>query len=285
MTSFTDLRREYHATLLDEGLLSRNAEGVPSNADKSSKTSIRIANGILDRIGDSAATDKLPGQGSGAYFERICSRFVASAFRSLHHIRPGTWAIGNEVQLGRLGIAALDQYEHLAALESLSKTDATLAAALGSDYLIKPDVVIARGPEPDDVINANEPLVDDVTTTLSSLRQKNNERSILHASISCKWTIRSDRVQNARSEGLNLVKNRKGRLPHIVVITGEPLPSRLAAIALGTGEIDCVYHFALKELCETVQDLELEEAQNMIHTMIEGKRLRDIADLPLDLVV
>src|ERR1035438_2137764 len=69
---------------------------------------------------------------------------------------------------------------------------------------------------------------------------------ILHASISCKWTIRSDRVQNARSEALNLIRNRKGRLPHVVVVTGEPLPSRLSAIALGTGDIDCVYHFALR---------------------------------------
>lgn len=285
MTSFADLRTEYHATILDEGLLSRNAHGIPSNADKDSKTSIAIANGILDRIGDSATADKLPGQGSGAYFERICSRFVDSAFRSLHSIRPGSWKIGNEIQLGRLGIANLDQYEHLSALDALSKENPSLAAALGSDYLIKPDVVIVREPEDDDFINSDETLVDTLTARLSSLRKLNNDRGILHASISCKWTIRSDRVQNARSEGLNLVKNRKGRLPHIVVITGEPLPSRLSAIALGTGEIDCVYHFALDELYDTVNDLGLEEPRNMIDTMINGKRLRDITDLPLDLVI
>jgi hypothetical protein len=75
----------------------------------------------------------------------------------------------------------------------------------------------------------------------------------LHASISCKWTIRSDRSQNTRTEALNLIRNRKGRLPHIVAVTAEPLPTRLAALALGTGDLDCVYHFALHELQASIQ--------------------------------
>ena len=107
----------------------------------------------------------------------------------------------------------------------------------------------------------------------------------MHASVSCKWTIRSDRAQNARSEALNLVRNRKGRLPHVVIVTGEPTPSRIASIALGTGDIDCVYHFALTELRETVAELDFSDAKDMLDTMIDGKRLRDIADLPIDLVI
>ena len=97
--------------------------------------------------------------------------------------------------------------------------------------------------------------------------------------------MRSDRAQNARSEALNLMRNRKGPLPHIVVVTGEPTPNRIASIALGTGDIDCVYHFALPELLETVQSLDFADAEEMLHTMIDGKRLRDIADLPLDLAI
>ena len=105
-----------------------------------------------------------------------------------------------------------------------------------------------------------------------------------HASVSCKWTPRrSDRAQNARSEGLNLVRNRKGRLPHIAVVTGEPTPYRIASIALGTGDIDCVYHFALPELVDTVKALGYADSEDLLNTMIEGKRLRDIADLPLEL--
>src|SRR6185437_9172565 len=135
-----------------------------------------------------------------------------------------------------------------------------LAAALGNDYTIAPDVVIARGLEPDESINASDVLVDNSVSRLASLREGNGGRPLLHASISCKWTIRSDRVQNARSEALNLIRNRKGHLPHVVVVTGEPLPSRLSAIALGTGDIDCVYHFALPELEAAVEQCGEEEA-------------------------
>ena len=53
--------------------------------------------------------------------------------------------------------------------------------------------------------------------------------------------MRSDRAQNSRTEALNLIRNRKGNLPHIVVVTGEPMPARIASLALGTGDIDCVY--------------------------------------------
>ena len=107
----------------------------------------------------------------------------------------------------------------------------------------------------------------------------------MHASISCKWTLRSDRAQNARAEALNLVRNRKGHLPHVVVVTCEPLPSRLASLALGTGDIDCVYHFALPELMKTVEDAGFSDAQDMLAIMVNGKRLKDISDLPLDLAV
>jgi hypothetical protein len=106
---------------------------------------------------------------------------------------------------------------------------------------------------------------------------------ILHASISCKWTIRSDRSQNTRTEALNLIRNRKGHLPHIVAVTAEPLPTRIAALALGTGDMDCVYHFALNELQEAIKSIKNEDQMDMLKIMIDGRRLRDISDLPFDL--
>lgn len=68
-------------------------------------------------------------------------------------------------------------------------------------------------------------------------------------------------------------------------MTGEPTPNRIASIALGTGDVDCVYHFALPELLATVKALGYADAEEMLNTMIDGKRLRDISDLPLDLVI
>ena len=114
---------------------------------------------------------------------------------------------------------------------------------------------------------------------------QNNRDSIVHAVISCKWTLRSDRAQNARSEALNIIRNRKGRTPHIVVVTGEPTPSRLASLALGTGDIDTIYHFALYELISAINNSGNSEAQNILETLISGERLRDISDLPFDMAI
>jgi hypothetical protein len=70
-----------------------------------------------------------------------------------------------------------------------------------------------------------------------------------------------------------------------VVVTGEPLPSRLSSLALGTGDIDCVYHFALYELIDAVKDTGAEDSIEILKILVEGKRLRDISDLPLDLAI
>lgn len=271
-------RREFHATLMDS-ILTRSAAGIPSNADKSSKPSIAIANSILDQLGTAKTAPKLAGQTAGADFEGVCATFVRVCFERMHHLRPGTFTVTKGG-----AIATFDQYAHLDDLEAIAKANWEIATALGSDYLIKPDIVVARSPEEDATINAIENLVDSGTARLTSLRKANQQLDILHASISCKWTLRSDRAQNARSEGLNLVRNRKGRLPHISVITGEPTPGRVASLALGTGDIDCVYHFALFELRKALVDQNREETLELLDTMIEGKRLRDISDLPLDLV-
>ncbi|HNI04171.1 MAG TPA: NgoMIV family type II restriction endonuclease [Flavobacteriales bacterium] len=230
-------------------------------------------------------SERMAGQSSGNQFEEICAEYISSTFNALGHLRPGKWTVSKGVGGGRMGIARFEQYSHLDALAELALKTPELAAALGSDYLIKPDVVVYREPEPDETFNDPRPIVSEKEARYTGLRAKNNSMPILHASISCKWTLRSDRAQNARSEGLNLVRNRKGRLPHITVITGEPTPSRISSIALGTGDIDHVYHFALHELLDTVRELGMSDAEDLLNTMIQGKRLRDISDLPLDLIV
>lgn len=279
----TTARLAFHATLTQSVL--KAEKGIPSNADRHSRISVEIAKGILERLGTRDEGVRLSGQMAGSKFEEICEEYLKQTFLKLGHLRPGNWAIGRGGTGGPLAIAQFDQYEHLSSLEAAAKANPELAAALGSDYLIKPDIVIARYPESDAIINAPVAIVDAQCARLTSLRDANSNKPILHASVSCKWTIRSDRAQNARSEGLNLVRNRKGRLPHVAVVTGEPTPNRIASIALGTGDIDCVYHFALPELVATVTDLGFQDAAEMLTTMINGKRLRDISDLPLDLAI
>ncbi|HXH08861.1 MAG TPA: NgoMIV family type II restriction endonuclease [Alphaproteobacteria bacterium] len=281
---FSEARKSFHAALLGS-VLQVDHRGIPSNADGSNQNSIRIALGILTQIGEAAKGARLAGQMSGNKFEEICKEFLVSTFLKLGHLRPGKWDIKRITSRNRLEIAKYEQYAHLIELYRATKGNIQLAAALGSDYTITPDVIIIRYTEDDPTINISDRLVDEQSVRLADLREMNGGRPLLHASISCKWTIRSDRSQNARSEAYNLVRNRKGHLPHVVVVTGEPLPSRLASIALGTGDIDYVYHFALPELTKTVKTLGLSDAEEMLEILVKGKRLKDISDLPLDLAV
>lgn len=284
VANFLKARRAFHASLL-ESTLTINSNGVPSNADKDSSSSVKIAKGIAQLLKAETFGERIAGQTSGSQFESVCASFVRDTFLKLGHLRPGTWDVHQVGGRNRLEIARYEQYSHLVALDRAAKNDNELAAALGSDYTITPDIVVVRDTETDEAINRTTSLVDERVAKLASLRKINGGLPILHASISCKWTIRSDRAQNARSEALNLIRNRKGHLPHVVVVTAEPMPSRLASIALGTGDIDCVYHFALHELQETVKALGLADAEDSLDIMVNGRRLKDISDLPLDLAV
>ena len=271
-------RRRFHAAL-QERLWSVRG-GVPSNSDKDNATSKAIGLALAEAVGATSDRSRLRGSKAGSEFERRTKDFLEDVFLRLHHLRPGKW----QVQLGT-AISCFEQYSHLDALQQAAAANPELAAALGSDYTIKPDIIVARDPEPDKRINENGTLVVPGSACFTPLRRANTELKLLHASVSCKWTIRSDRTQNSRAEAQNLLRNRKGRAPQIVVVTAEPLPSRLASIAIGTGDIDCTYHVALDELRQVVSVERWGDAHEMLAIMVEGKRLRDISDLPLDLVI
>ena len=280
----TAARKKYHESLIADNILTIDSKGIPSNADKSSRLSISISRHIIENL-TAETHDKITGQSSGAKFETANMQFLCDTFLHLEHLRPGKWHIEKLGNRNNIKTSSFIQYEHLDYLNNIARRDSQLAATLGNDYMVAPDIVIFREPEPDDIINSARTIVDQKTCTLADIRKCNNQLPILHASISAKWTMRSDRAQNSRTEALGVIRNRKGKLPHITVVTGEPLPSRLASLALGTGDIDCLYHFALYELIEAVHTFNAEEANDMLDILITGKRLKDISDLPLDLAI
>lgn len=283
-TVITEARRNFHKALIDDGILTIDSYGVPSNADKSSDLSKKIALHIANEL-RAEVHGKIKGQTSGAKFELATMEFLRSTFLNLQNLRPGKWHIEKLGNRNTIKTSSFIQYEHLDYLNKLTHSDVRLASSLGNDYMVAPDIVIFRDPEDDEVINTPLPIVDNSVSLLSSIRLNDNPLPILHASVSAKWTMRSDRAQNSRTEALGLIRNRKGHLPHIVVITGEPLPSRLASLGLGTGDIDCLYHFALYELIDAVKVTGAEDSIEILNILIEGKRLKDISDLPLDLSV
>jgi hypothetical protein len=276
------LRDKYHRNLCKKILFIK--KGIPNFADGSSRTSVAIALKIIARLNYPLAKQAPPGQTAGVLFEQITKDFLRDSFKLLNHLRPGKWLFAINQN-----ISYFEQYEHVANLRRMLQEKPEFAAALGGDYLVTPDITVGRYSISDKEINQETRVVGEGEpicqyTPLRSLN-RSDSNLILHSSISCKWTMRSDRAQNIRTEALNLIRNRKGNTPHIVAVTAEPLPTRIASLALGTGDLDCVYHFALPELREAVEEVGGEDQLEMLTGMIDGRRLRDISDLPCDLVV
>lgn len=283
----SSLRQEYHRRICAEIIRirpSRSKGDYPNFADGDSSISTALAWGIYRRLGYTALDGDVTSQTAGKQFEVLTKDFIRAAFSELRHIRPGRWEYFVNIEISEFA-----QYEHLDHIAQVLQNDHALSVAFGGDYIVRPDIVIGKWPATDEEINQTGILTDlaEGHADHTILRRKNfgKPRQMLHAVISCKWTIRTDRAQNTRTEVLNLIRNRKGHLPHIVAVTAEPWPARIAALALGTGDLDCVYHFALPELVAAAAETGKEDSIEMLQIMIEGKRLRDISDLPFDLAV
>ncbi|MEU0615611.1 NgoMIV family type II restriction endonuclease [Streptomyces albogriseolus] len=284
--ALTVARKHFHNNLVEGKTLSLSPDNVASNADSSKRTSVSIALSIAKVLSAQVIPKKLTGQRVGKQFEEAVEGFLKQTFPLFQSLRPGDWTIENVGgSRAEYQISKYEPYRHLADLARAIEDNRSLSSVLGNSYEISPDILVLRRPEPDDTINRDRYLVDSESGRYAVIREMNQRQPIVHAVVSCKWTLRSDRAQNARSEALNVIRNRKGRTPHITVVTGEPSPSKLASLALGTGDIDTVYHFALPELIKAVDGTQNDEAISMLRTLVAGKRLRDISDLPLDLAI
>jgi hypothetical protein len=232
--------------------VTRRGARVPNTADSSSDTSVAIAAHILNALGITATTT-LTGQSAGRMLEEGVRDFLLPALKGLDPSR--AWSVARNRP-----VSQFDQYAHLARLQALIDADTTytLSTEIGTDYLIKPDVVVAI-PSPGG--------------------------EFLHAAIPCKWTIRSDRVQNIRHEAIILTRHRRGRQPHIVTVTPEPLPTRLASIARGTGEVDAVYHPLLDELLAATNAVGTRFQKAALHELVSQGRVQPFDQLAATLVL
>lgn len=235
----------------------RNPRGqshsVPNCADSDSSESVRLAEGMLDALGLSPETQgELPRE-PGTALEKMVRAHVGERLKELDPQRH--WRVNS----GGL-ITDFAQYEHLRRVDELVRDNAELRITVGRDYLIKPDVTVG-------------------TVDLNVL----GELPFLHAAISCKWTIRSDRVQNIRHECNQMIRHRRGRQPHLVTVTAEPLPSRLVSIARGTGEVDAVYHIAFDALERSVEQYANAHQREAWRECVEQRRLLSYESLPATL--
>jgi hypothetical protein len=300
VTTLEEVRDSYHASMHGTLFGHRTRGGnrvykvvhgtshtVWTNADSHNNVSVVLADGTAQRLSIPPVPIGTQGSTLGSLFERHTRDFVESSLSLFSHLhtRSLTTRPGNV-------ISNYAQFAHLGEIQALVEGNAQLQAALGGDYLVDPDILVTFEPATDVDLNAGGAALDEAVANHSWLRAANSPLPILHASISCKWTMRRDRAQNTRLEALNLVRNRKGRLPHIAAVTMECDPEILSSLCLGTGDIDCVYHGALHELLDAAEDAASRlsnrvwgQTRESLHRMVHGSRLRDISDLPVDLMI
>ncbi|MFN8075785.1 MAG: NgoMIV family type II restriction endonuclease [Kineosporiaceae bacterium] len=175
---------------------------------------------------------------------------------------------GDRWEVSRSKVASdYAQYQHLAELQRAIGENPELRIYAAGDYAVKTDVMVGvKGVAGSAVLP-------------------------LHAAVSSKLTLRSDRAQNVRTEFAVLVRNRRGRAPHLVVVTAEPHPGRLISLARGTGEIDAVYHLLFEPIAAALDDLverqdhhhatlqSLREQRSRWAEMVAGRRLRPYEEL------
>ncbi|HPG39215.1 MAG TPA: NgoMIV family type II restriction endonuclease [bacterium] len=281
-----DLRKEYHDAICRDLLrMNKNQQkgDYPNNADGDSRISVSIAKEIYAQLGPPQyATISV--QNSDDLFAILTKDFIEKCFNLLNHLRPGNWRYYLKTE-----ISQFEQYKDFAEMDSFLKEHKELATTIGQAYIPKPDILIGREPLTDNEINKYREILSTGINRgkRTPLRQANNPspKPILFAAIFCPWTLGLNQAQRIKFDAISLINKRKGKAPQIAGVTAETNLLKIASLAFETGELDCVYHFALNELKNAITTINDESQLDMYKTLVEGRRLRDISDLPFDLAV
>ena len=277
MQSFRTIYREYQKTICQQ-LIFKTKDDILSIADANSKLSVELAREMLNHVGISIGEKHVNSGKMTELFKQATITFLDQTFRLLYQMQ-----LGQRLLSVRHSISDNDESQEVNALIKWIRANPEKSAAL-ENYFIKPDIIIQSSASTQDMRQENHEKAQEIFPLLPQQLNDSHSDTALTAYISCNLTLSNNYSQKTPAEGLNLIRNRKGHTPHIVVVTAEPMPTRLASLALGTGDIDCVYHFALLELIEAAKDTKNEAVIESLEIMIEGNRLRDISDLPFDLV-
>jgi len=201
-------------------------------------------------------------------------------------------------------MTAFEQYRHVGALRRLSAEPSTeLTKAWGR---IKAHVRDLDQREPssspwDRLIGDMEQALATERDQRSLLLEEAGDESILgldvaisrslgqgpphlEAGLSLKWSLRTDRAQDCRSQGAKLAALRRGRMPHFAAVTMEPRPYMLNLLCGGSGEIDCVYHLDLPALNLAIESTcsgnqARRKAADTFRRLVGQRRLRDYDEL------
>ncbi len=273
-------------------------DGRPNTSDSSQPHSVEIGLAFFEKIGvpkgsGAGKVDKLWNQRMVEdlryQLREVAPHLVVESESSPHEfeqyahlkaLRELSEDLSSEVELALSGLKedVTDRYEDLDRIgaariaelvDALDRAQSaaevrrrSLADLLGDESLLRLDVAVNRpAPVP-------------------------NPSKIPHlvAGFSLKWSLRTDRLQDPRTQGAKMASLRRGRMPHFAAVTMEPRPYMLGRMGRGSGDLDCVYHLHLPALMLAVNEVykgkpARVKMRDMFNRMVEQRRLLDYDDL------
>jgi hypothetical protein len=285
MVTLNVMRKEYHEAVCAELISYRDGSDVPGFIDEASTTSVELWRRVIPKLRCGVGGKKLPSDTVGQRFAELTREFIRQSLTDLGRPIVGEWIVSTSSV--DMAVDAFGQHTTVPDIQRILAAYPRLRTELNRYCLIAPDIIVARRVRRHDLTNPGRdfPLEEEDAQPTTVSHKHTVDECLLHAVISCNWTVRGNRDERTPIEVLNLLRDRRGHTPHIVAVTFEPLPTRLASIALGTGDLDCLYHVALGELLDAIDEMGNGDHREVIQGLVQGRRLRDISDLPLDLAI
>lgn len=269
------------------------AHGKPNTSDASDQFSVDLGQALFEALGVQADAEGV--EPTGAPFSQRVANDLQIRARA---------AESPLVVLPEQPLNAFEQYTHVTALRQVasgpSKDYVSAwkrlvrfarsvvrdgdARRVRLDGLIE-DVETALAADTDarrllvDQVGEESLLKLDVTAALPGI-----DKPLLEVGLSLKWSLRTDRAQDCRSQGAKMSALRRGRMPHFAAVTMEPRPYMLNLLGGGSGDVDCVYHLDLPALTLAVEEMcggrrQRQAALRTFHRLVDQRRLRDYDEL------
>lgn len=272
----------------------RTTNGKPNTSDASEAFSVELGGALFRALGvDPSARGAEP---TGDPFSRAVAGALAAEL--------GTRGSGLDIQPER-ALNAFEQFRHVGALRDMrpepSREYDRAWRAVGRFVRSKLTDTkdLAR-------FDALAHAVDDATTNetesrrvlleevgqesllkldVTASQQRPGPRApTLEVGLSLKWSLRTDRAQDCRSQGAKMAGLRRGRMPHFAVVTMEPRPYMLNLLGGGSGEVDCVYHLDLPALTMAIEETCVGNPRrratlDTFNRLVSQRRLRDWDEL------
>lgn len=282
------------ATFAKDLCVYRATNGKPNTSDASDGFSVELGEAMFAALG--VNRDARGGEPTGTPF----SEQVATQVRA-HLLARGSTVIVEAERAPRV----FEQFRHVGALLEMRpdpSRDLQKAWAAFRRFARR------RLSRPQDLVKFDElaALVDEATSRETQVRrilldevgsesllnldvtvsrqQPELKTPTLEVGLSLKWSLRTDRAQDCRSQGAKMASLRRGRMPHFAVVTMEPRLYMLNILGGGSGEVYCVYHLHLPALRSAVEQTcvgrpRRRSTLETFNRLVAQRRLRDWDDL------